>query len=178
MRYIYVEDYLEEKGIKLTNEEKAWLDKHQRYCWDLERYTLLYALCKECDTAIEIGAASGWGSQAMAKADTKVIGIDITTKLKTVHNIRAIRGKSRKVLPTLNPVDLVFIDGGHDYKDVEFDLAWSVKNAKKYMVIHDYNLEKGVTNVVDDYLGKPDTVIMDIKKSHKPITYGTLVYEQ
>jgi hypothetical protein len=70
--------------------------------------------------------------------------------------IHLFRGDSTKVLPkiipTLPPMDFIYIDGGHSYKTCKSD--W--ENSRKLMhegsvvVFGDYNCYDGVTKVVDE----------------------------
>lgn len=174
MKFIYLDDYLKSLDIILCQAERDWLDDLQRGCADLERYTLIYAFCKykKCNTYLEIGCADGWGMKAAQEAGAEILGIDIRSKLKE----SVIIGKSKDILPTFNrKFDLIFVDGNHDYPYVKDDIRWAMNNGK-YVFIHDYNLEKGVIKAIDELYGKPELVIMDIKKSKKPYNYGIIIY--
>jgi len=181
MNFIYLEDWLKEQDIIINDKERAWLNELQRNLEDLERYTMLYALCKYkgCKSALEIGSGSGWGCDAMRKAGARVTGIDINPKNEcNKPNYKILKGQSKEILPKLGKFDLVFVDGNHDYPYVLFDLIWANQNAKKYMIVHDYNLEKGVTKGINELFGEPKRIIMDIKKSKKPYNYGIILYEK
>lgn len=166
-RYIPVRDYIKEIGIELTLTEDSWFAEYVKNAKDLERYLLLYALCKykDCKTALEIGCAGGYGIRAMVKGGAEVVGIDIKSKTKSDKGYQIIKDDSKEGLLihlALNQkFDLIFVDGSHDLHDVPIDLFLSEKLCNKYLVIHDYGLEKGVTEIVDRMFGKPKLVIQD-----------------
>jgi predicted O-methyltransferase YrrM len=164
---MFVRDYIEKLGINLTIDDLKWFDEYERKLGsvgDLERYLLLYALVKykNCESTLEVGCAGGYGSRAMVIAGAKrVVGIDIKRE-RTEMGFEFIHDKSENVLPKLNEkFDLIFIDGNHDYPEVLHDIRNCMLLAKKYLVIHDYGLEHGVTQAVNEIFGKKIEIIKD-----------------
>ena len=159
-----VRQYLEDIGIKLTKEELIWFDEFVDGFKDLERYLLLYALCKykKCKTAVEIGCAGGKGVKAMEKAGSTVMGVDIKPKCSGDHIFKM---DSKLFLLDMlvlgTKFDLIFIDGSHEKQDVAIDIFLAMQLAKKYVLIHDYGLEDEVTEIVDRLIGKPKLLIQD-----------------
>lgn len=114
-------------------------------------------------TILEIG--TGWGLSACAfllHCDATLITIDPrqelsdferrTQMLKVRHRITRIVGRSGKncpdrryqsekfnILETFNEkFDLVYIDGSHEFPDVQYDLNHSLKLTDKFILLDDY----------------------------------------
>ena len=74
------------------------------------------------------------------------------------NNIQLIKGNSNQLLKDIqiNNIDLIFIDGGHDYTTVKNDLDQSKKIISKSGTIlcDDYNLSyaEGVKKAIDEFI--------------------------
>ena len=74
------------------------------------------------------------------------------------HNIKLIKGNSNTALKDTNikNIDLIFIDGGHDYNTVKNDLNFSKKiiSLNGTILCDDYNLTyaKGVKKAIDEFI--------------------------
>ena len=74
------------------------------------------------------------------------------------NNIQLIKGNSNKLLKDIqiNNIDLIFIDGGHDYSTVKNDLNQSKKIISQNGIIlcDDYNLSyaEGVKKAIDEFI--------------------------
>jgi predicted O-methyltransferase YrrM len=77
---------------------------------------------------------------------------------KFKNNINIIKGNSNLILKNidLNEVDYVFLDGGHKYETVKYDLEilTQVINNNGVILCDDYNLSyaPGVKKAIDDYI--------------------------
>lgn len=67
-------------------------------------------------------------------------------------NLKVLRGTSIGMATMLPQVDMVFIDGSHQYQDVMSDIEMYMPKAKKLICGHDYNDER-VAKAVYDTLG-------------------------
>ena len=73
-------------------------------------------------------------------------------------NIQIIKGNSNKLLKDIkiNNIDLIFIDGGHDYSTVKNDLNQSKKiiSPNGTILCDDYNLSyaDGVKKAIDEFI--------------------------
>lgn len=126
---------------------------------------------------LEIGAYCGRSTICLARSASSVISIDPhdgrgtpnpkNTLAECKANLRRYGVEATLLtdrpssLP--EPVDLVFIDGAHDYESVAADIAYASENLKPDGVIacHDYReaqgkydsrWDPGVTQAVDEYL--------------------------
>ena len=74
------------------------------------------------------------------------------------NNIQLIKGNSNKLLKDIqiNNIDLIFIDGGHDYSTVKNDLNQSKKiiSQNGTILCDDYNLSyaDGVKKAIDEFI--------------------------
>ena len=74
------------------------------------------------------------------------------------NNIQLIKGNSNQLLKDIqiNNIDLIFIDGGHDYNTVKNDLDQSKKIISRNGTIlcDDYNLSyaEGVKKAIDEFI--------------------------
>lgn len=68
-------------------------------------------------------------------------GTSIDLDIVKRGNILAIHEDSSELASRFNlPIDILFIDGGHDYNSVSKDIdLWLPKVKKGYVLIHDYN---------------------------------------
>ena len=124
----------------------------------------------EGGTIVEIGSAWGWSASAMAKVvkkDVKIYCIDIWTlghqkqqperekrfdeMLLEHNNITKIKAFSENV-EWSKEIDLLFIDGNHQYQAVLQDYLIFSEFVKGTIVFHDYMDERapGVTKAVDE----------------------------
>lgn len=138
-------------------------------------------------TVVEIGCLHGRSSYALADAcPGTVYCIDpwndagwkswwssVGSKFDNVHGIREPSPAAGIHVP--DPVDMVFIDGAHDYESVAADISYWLPRTKKLLCGHDYipysSLPAGespgfpdVAIAVDELLGTdvhvaPDTAI-------------------
>ena len=74
------------------------------------------------------------------------------------NNIKLIKGNSNTALKDINikNIDLIFIDGGHDYNTVKNDLNFSKKiiSQNGTILCDDYNLTyaEGVKKAIDEFI--------------------------
>jgi len=67
--------------------------------------------------------------------------------------VELLRLTSKEAFRILEPVDLIFLDGSHDYQDVK----WECENYGKLVLPggvlsgHDYNIFEGVNKAVDEF---------------------------
>lgn len=71
-------------------------------------------------------------------------------------NLRAVRGLSPAAAALVPDVDMVFIDGAHDYDSVVADIAAWLPKARRLICGHDYNHPgyPGVKAAVDEVFGE------------------------
>jgi hypothetical protein len=68
-------------------------------------------------------------------------------------NVSAVRGRSPAAGALVpGPVDMVFIDGSHDYEDVVADIVYWRGRAERLLCGHDYSTFAGVARAVDELL--------------------------
>ncbi len=79
---------------------------------------------------------------------------------KYEKNIQIIQGNTNEILKDLNlkDIDYIFVDGGHDYKTVKNDLAYSKKflSSNGVIICDDYNLSyaPGVKKAIDEFISE------------------------
>lgn len=126
---------------------------------------ILAELAHKCQgkTVLEIGTAYGRSAFTWALATQgKVITYDIqdvqdivmafAKKFGIDNNVEARRGNSKE-LDWTQPVDIVWLDGGHDYETVKHELKTLAPHATKLICGHDYSHSAfpGVKQAVDEW---------------------------
>lgn len=137
-------------------------------------------------TIVEIGSFVGDSTLIFAKYFKKVISIDpyeqklfnhklqkhkaediekiFEDKIKNISNVVKIKNESLVFAKNFfHMVDIVYIDGLHDYENVKADiLAWKPK-CKLFISGHDYWKTKfdGVIKAVNETVGLPDKTFQD-----------------
>lgn len=136
---------------------------------------------------VEIGSFAGDSTAIFCKWFKHVIAIDpwvsnigdVTNRinmddvyslfqenLKSFPNLHVIRDYSYNVCSSFKDgqCDLVYIDGGHTYKEVRRDIADWLPKVKRggFITGHDYwNKFPGVVKAVNELIGKPDKIFVD-----------------
>ena len=117
---------------------------------------------------VEIGTYKGGSAAILASAFPGMIyTIDIDSITKTnelfvqgeffLPNVTFIKGKSEDIASTWEkPIDLLFIDGSHEYIDVHKDIELWVPKVKEggTVLFHDYGSHTYVTIAVNEALMK------------------------
>lgn len=135
---------------------------------------LLYpevARISEFGVYLEIGVKLGrslWVASQAAGPTVEIWGIDILDNPK-IPNTNFIKGDSTEVKWD-KPVDVLFIDGNHDYMYVRSDIERFAPFVKKGRVIlfHDYDdSSPGVIQAVDEFAEKNNLLVetFDRKKT-------------
>jgi len=135
-------------------------------------------------TIMEIGSWTGVSSEIFANHFKTVLCIDpwdSTIGINTQYNMKEVekifddkRNKYINIIKIKKTsfeafkiydgviIDIVYIDGAHDYKNVKQDIfLW--KDYCKIIAGHDYWKDRfpGVIKAVDEILGKPDRIFPD-----------------
>lgn len=147
---------------------------------DTAHYRPLATLVNErqCKTVIEIGTAYGGNAFHLLSNTSieKLICIDpyayypampgficqneydilyeyAKERLGQFKNVELLRLTSKEAFKILDPVDLVFLDGSHDYEDVKWEIENYSKLVKPGGVLagHDYDIFEGVNKAVNEY---------------------------
>jgi precorrin-6B methylase 2 len=133
-------------------------------------------------TICEIGSWTGCSMVEFAKAFKKVICIDpfdSTGEINTLYNMKEveaifdkrasqfnnvikIKGLSENVCFQIEDIDVLYIDGLHEYSGCKRDILLYKNKIKKIICGHDYsNKFKGVIKAVNEILGIPDKTFTD-----------------
>ncbi len=143
----------------------------------------MYAACGgpvELHDAVEIGAWTGESSEVAAQMVERLTCVDpwehvndheaiFDARMARFGNVVKLRDRSIVVAHLQfrpKSIDLVYIDGEHDYKHVRGDiLAW-LPNIKPggWITGHDFDknpAHAGVVEAVEEFLGEPDRVFTD-----------------
>jgi len=127
----------------------------------------LYETAKKMQSIVEIGSCKGRSTYSLCSSNCPlVISIDdfkvypcpyddFLENTKKFKNLRQLKMLSNQACSFVIDVDMVFIDGMHDYSSVMQDLVnWRPK-AKKLICGHDYCDEEwtDVKKAVNDFFG-------------------------
>ena len=110
--------------------------------------------------AVEIGTYRGGSAEIIAAAlDGMVYTIDKTPQnyANFFENIQFIQGDSKEISETFDKeIDMLFIDGSHEYEEVQKDIAsWTPKVKEGGRIcFHDFGSHPGVTRAVIEALEK------------------------
>ena len=141
----------------------------------------MYAACggpAELHMAIEIGAWTGESSEIAAQMVWRLACVDpwghandheqiFDARMARFSNVTKLKAQSVDVAAVTGPViDLVYIDGRHEYEHVRNDiLAWFPKiRPGGWITGHDFDDNPdhaGVVKAVTELLGTPDRVFAD-----------------
>jgi predicted O-methyltransferase YrrM len=116
---------------------------------------------------VDVGTLAGLSAVtvALANSDARVITIDpvrndlLPINLKTLNlekRVSYIEGTTKDLFTLEDQtIDMIFIDGIHDYKGVLNDLNNACKKLKKgaFILFHDYSLYDGIKKIVDQMEG-------------------------
>lgn len=132
-----------------------------------EQLPILKQYAKKCDHITEIGVNIGHSTRGfMAGRPKKMVGIDYkeygsdTQKIKDLARHNGIEYDyvlADSLSVTIEPTDLLFLDGNHTYEYVIGELRKHSPNVKKWMFAHDINHEGKMSPV-----GKPYAVMAGI----------------
>lgn len=80
----------------------------------------------------------------------------VQDRLSNWNKVQFIRLTSKAAFPELQPADLIFLDGSHEYEDVKWECENYSKlvNAGGVLSGHDYNIFEGVNKAVDEFARK------------------------
>lgn len=147
----------------------GWLSEDERH-W-------LYKLAQDVvsggwivNIGIEYGASLVCLSQGCPTA--RLVGIDLIgdTKLQTsIEGLIVIKGDSTLIGKVWEQADLVFVDGGHDYKTVMLDaMEWGrTLNSGGRIAFHDTDnspLQEDVNNAVTDWYKIHEHMYQELRK--------------
>lgn len=139
----------------------------------------LLASCGDLSSVVEIGSFRGVSTEVLCLFSAQVYAVDPWDGMEAIYQqfVERMRGYAHlDVLrePSLTAatrfadrsLDLVYIDGAHDFANVRADLlAWRGKvRVGGWLAGHDYSLaiEGGsVVRAVDEVLGEPERVFED-----------------
>jgi len=116
------------------------------YWASAEHLPTLRRLAGQCDTVAELGTYDGNSAFAMMMGEPKkMVSVDIID-CRFQHHLEAVaeffdidlvtlRGDSR--IADIGPVDMLYIDSEHTYRQVYDELKQHIDNVGKYLVFHD-----------------------------------------
>jgi Methyltransferase domain len=125
----------------------------------------LYEVAGNMKSIVEIGSCKGRSTYALCSSECPLVisiddfGVfpdtypDFLNNTKNFKNLRQLRMLSEQAKSFVIDVDMVFIDGMHDYNSVTTDLRSWFPKTKKLICGHDYNDQSwtDVKKAVNDY---------------------------
>ncbi len=139
----------------------------------------LLRACSPLEEVVEIGSFRGVSTETLLLFAQRMYAVDPWEGMESIHqqflartapypHLAVLRGRSTDVVDEIadRSLDLVYIDGAHDYASVRADLeAWRSKvKPGKWIAGHDYSdvIEGGaVIRAVDEMFGSPHRVFAD-----------------
>lgn len=154
--------------VERVDQVEGWFSK--------EQMEILYPFAQKAKNVMEIGTYAGRSTLFWALSNPKanIVTVDrcigapgfpskyISPEIVKEGKIIAIHEDSYNLSARFNwPIDLLFIDGGHDYLDVSRDIEhWSPK-VKGIIVMHDYPSWPGIKQAVEEKLLNKVNIIDD-----------------
>lgn len=85
-------------------------------------------------------------------------------RLSEFSNVVFLRSDSKQAFEMLEPVDIIFLDGSHEYEDVKWECEnySTLINNGGVLSGHDYNIFEGVNQAIDEFSkkeGKPVNIL-------------------
>jgi len=189
----YIEQIIKERTTSITIETLKILDEVDKISgWLIsDEIMLLHNLAKDIDGfVVEIGSWKGKSSVAIASAlnegmlhciDTfegseehiehNILELFINNIKKYEDKILYIKGKSKDVVNEFedNLIDMLFIDGSHEYEDVKNDLNLYFEKVKSdgIILVHDTATNdskgwEGPTKAVNEFIENNKTKIKEV----------------
>ena len=108
----------------------------------------------EGKTVLELGAYKGRSTVVLAGVAEYVISVDRHTgvvdvpedtlpeyleAVRELSNVAIVVAQFDRFVPLVGHVDLVFIDGDHDYNSVERDIALALRTEPETVAFHDWD---------------------------------------
>lgn len=133
-----------------------------------DELTWLHATAQEMDSVAEIGCLHGRSAYALLSGcPGPVYCVDPWDDVDDLSyasflgncgqfpNLQAVRGRSPTAASSVPDIDMVFIDGDHEYESVIADIRAWLPKARKLICGHDYNHPgfPGVRAAVDELFG-------------------------
>jgi len=137
----------------------------------------LHDTAKRMNSIVEIGSCKGRSTYALCSSGCKMVYAiddfemspatqhDFTSNLLGFNNITLLKMKSCLAAQYFDKVDMVFIDGNHEYEEVMKDLELWTPKATKFLAGHDYRTDVTWTQVapaVNDFFKKEPKRFEDI----------------
>lgn len=155
--------------IERVNKIPGWFYENQM--------TFLYPYAQKAENILEIGTYAGKSTLfwALCNPDARIIttdtcigvpangitGLSILPQVVAQGQIVALKENSHELAKRFNqPIDLLFIDGGHEYAAVCQDITDWLPKVKGIIVMHDYmDAWPGIKQAVDNCLrGKVEII--------------------
>jgi hypothetical protein len=151
----------------------------------------LYDFCKYINSIysisdmsiLEVGSWTGCSAEIFAKVFNHVICVDpweptkeinteydmneveaiFDSRIKKYNNITKLKMTSEKAAKKIKSVNIVYIDGLHNYEDCKKDLDLWLPKCNLFISGHDYWPKKfdGVIKAVNEKIGVPDKIFSD-----------------
>lgn len=144
---------------------------------DIDTLHRLAHMLPDAPVIVNIGACFGTSALAMleARPDAFIFSIDVQVCPMEPEHIRQAGQDTRRVVRVLEPsqeagkfwpptsVDLVFVDGAHDYDGVQDDIHYWIHTLKAsgIMAFHDYGTPSlpHVARAIDDVFGDKEPLL-------------------
>lgn len=107
----------------------------------------------------DVYAVDTWGGcpedpATIEEAKSKDILAEFMKNVGNFPNLKVKKMTSLEAAAEIESVDMIFLDGSHQYEDVVADIKAWLPKAKKIICGHDYTYYPGVKKAVDELIGK------------------------